>query len=179
MTDLALQKKWEKKLQKYGLGVDQPMTDNSEGELAEVDSIPTSAKHPDHARLRTQMDGSDQFLIGGFEVKAVRSLEREIPEWAINNEKAQQILLTAFPALNKTKAHRAKARRWASVIYLYYRMGLPQQIVMKELGMTKPVFRTMCQRIEAIATTGVPRGKQNATPPPSSVVKGRKGNEAK
>jgi len=159
MTDKKLQKKWEKRLQRYGLGIDQPMTDNSEGELEQASSMPSlrGAKHPDHARLRTKIDSSDPFLEGGFEIKTIRSLEREIPEWSLNDKRVQKILLTAFPALQKSEPSRAKARRWASVIYLYYRMGLPQQVVIRELKMTKPTFKTICQRIEAIAKTGTPR----------------------
>src|SRR5579859_1728966 len=158
MIDKELQEKWEKRLQRYGLGIDQPMTDNSDGELEQVSSMPSARgeKHPNHARLRTKIDSNDQFLTGGFEVKKIRAREHETPEWALSNKKVQEILLKAFPTLHKTKPSRARAARWASVIYLYYRMGLPQQVVMRELKMTKPVFRTICQRVEAIAKTGIP-----------------------
>lgn len=162
MIDRELQKKWEKKLQSYGLGVDQPMTDNSDGELAQASSMPSAReeKHPDHARLRTIVDSNDAFITGGFEVKKVRSLEREIPEWALNDAEVRKVLLAVFPKISFTppiekKAKREyqrrieKAGRWVRVIHLYYRMELPQQIVMKETGLTWLAMKGILRRANA------------------------------
>jgi hypothetical protein len=176
-----LEKKWEKRLVRAGLGVYQPMTDNSEGELADASSFKIKrGVSPDHARLRESIDGGDQFM-NAFQVTKVRKkIEREIPEWAMSNERVQKILLTAFPTLHRTKASRAKAARWARFIYLYFRMGQPQQIVMKEMNLTGPAFKTIHQRIKAIAETGVARPRnQNATSRTADVVLEKKGDETK
>lgn len=162
MIDRELQKKWEKRLQHHGLGIDQPMTDNSEGELEQASSMPSvrGDKHPDHARLRTMVDSNDSFITGGFEVKKVRSLEREIPEWALNDIELRKVLLAVFPKLSFTppkekKAKREyqrrieKAGRWVRVIHLYYRMELPQQIVMKETGLTWLAMKGILRRANA------------------------------
>lgn len=191
MIDKKLQDKWEKKLQKLGLGVYQPMTDNSEGELAEVDSMSSNTKNPDHARLRTMMDGSDQFLNGGFEIKSVRTIDREIPEWAVNDKEVQRILKTAFPKLSlkhptskkekvEFKKRIAKAGRWARIIYLYYRMELPRQIVAKEMGLSEPSIKSALQHINNVAKGLTARGnKRSATPPTPLEVTGERGDETK
>jgi hypothetical protein len=181
MKNRKLQEKWEKKLQKLGLGVDQPMTDNSEGELAEVQPFTaTNTRNPDHARLRTMMDGNDFFLKGGFEIKKIRSLERNTPSWALNNTKTQQIILTAFPklTLNPPKGQKAKkahqkriekAGRWVRIIYLYYRMELPRPIVAKELGMSESTLRSTLRNIlrvsQGLTVSGETRKSKNATYP--------------
>jgi len=172
MIDRELQKKWEKKLQSYGLGIDQPMTDNSEGELAQASSMPSvrGDKHPDHARLRTKMDSNDQFLKGGFGIKTIRSLEREIPEWTANNEEVQKVITLAFPRMKRGKVKRYKnknAQRWASIIHLYYRMGLPQQIVAKELRISEHKLKRTLQSINRTKSGLRTDGKARLDTPPT------------
>jgi hypothetical protein len=176
MIDKKLQRDWEKKLEKRGLGIYQPVvTDNSRGETV----ITTGGETDIHKQLRKGIDGGDQFM-DAFQIAKIRTIDRELPEWAMNNKRVQEVLLVAFPTLKRTKASRKKAARWASVIYLYYRMGLPQQVVMKELKLTKPAFKTICQRVEAIIKNGVSRdSKQNATPPTPREGLGEKGDETK
>lgn len=190
MIDRELQKRWEKKLQHYGLGIDQPMTDNSDGELEQASSMPSvrGEKHPDHARLRTKIDSSDQFLEGGFEVKAIRSLEREIPEWALSNKEVQRVLMTAFPKLSlieksrKARKRINKAGRWMRIIHLYYRMGLPKQIVAKELKMREGTLDTTLRNINRVERGLTVRGevrKETPALPQPMVVRGEKGDETK
>jgi hypothetical protein len=96
--DQKLQDKWEKRLEKHGLGVDQPMTDNSKGELAEFKKLRAG---DDYSHLRMMMDGSDRFM-EAFEIKSIRSLDRPIPEWALSNKEVQRVLMTSFPKLSLT-----------------------------------------------------------------------------
>jgi len=94
--------------------------------------------------------------MGGHEIKKIRKLqERELTgqkiEWAFNNKRVREILLLAFPNLNINEAQRRKAGRWARVIYLYYRMGLPRQIIEKETRMSEGALKTLLRNINRVA----------------------------
>lgn len=196
MRDEKLTQKWEKILQAKGLGIYQPMTDNSEGELADVPIKRVKggdANSTDFAKLREIVDGGDLFM-GGFQITKVRTVEREIPEWALNNARVQEILKSSFKGLDlsepKTFAEKKKqkkrirrAGRWARIIYLYYRMGLPRQIVAKELGMGEGTLKSTLRNIERAArgltaNSGTAR-KDSATPLPPIAVTGEKGDATK
>jgi hypothetical protein len=138
-----LEKKWEKTLQKYGLGTVQQMTDNMPGEpsgviIPESDiAQPKSDNHPDHAKLRRKIDGDDRFM-SAHGIKKVRSEEREPPEWAMNDVEVARLLLKAFPKMMDPESkQRVKAGRWARVIYLYYRLNMTYSQVAKEIGVNK------------------------------------------
>ena len=142
-----LQQKWEKKLQKYGLGIDQPLTDNSEGEMADFTPVVVrgNAKNQDTARLRSSIDSDDLFM-GAHQITKVREREREIPEWVMRNAGLQNILLLAFPRMHTHKKERKKAGVWARALYLYYRMRLPRQIVAKEMKIELSDLNNIIQR---------------------------------
>jgi hypothetical protein len=165
MTDeQKLQQKWEKILRDKGLGVDQPLTQNSEGDLAEVEEGPRD----DNARLRKVLDGSDKFM-DGYEIKTVRTIDRDIPDWALNLKEVKRVLLTVFPKISLrpgNKKRNFRAGRWARIIQLYYRMQLPQQIVMKEMGLTEPELKSTLQRMNraALGLTGKGKARKRRYP---------------
>jgi hypothetical protein len=172
MSD-KLQAQWEKRLKKLGLGVYQPMTDNSEGETAPTTGGETDA----YAQLRTGIDGSDLFM-EAFQITKVRTIQREIPEWALSNRKVQQILKTAFPRMTyKDK----RAGRWARIIYLYYRMELPRQIVAREIGITEAHLNRTLQAINWVAAGRRSDGKPRkvVSPPTPREGLGERGDETK
>jgi hypothetical protein len=176
--------KLEKRLVRAGLGVYQPMTDNSDGELAEDTSVSLKAGvSQDHAKLRGSIDGGDQFM-DAFQVTKVRKIEREIPEWVYSMTEIQRVLITAFPrlaTLSKELLFKDKnAARWGQIINLYYRMNQPRQIVARELGMTEVDLKRMLLSItraeKGLRTDGKARVVTPRTP---NVVLEKKGDETK
>src|SRR5271157_2995548 len=77
-----------------------------------------------YLQLRSSFDGSDPFMTGGHQIHKTRSSNRKVPEWTTSDKGIQQILLRAFPTLKTNIRQRARAARWARVIYLYYRTRL-------------------------------------------------------
>lgn len=125
-----LQAKWERILEKRGLGIYQAMTDNSEGDSAES----PIAVHDNFKALRQKVDGSDMFM-EGHQIKKVRTEERETPEWAMNDKALEAIILRAYPKAKTTQAR--KAGFSIRVAYLYYRMGMTYSQVAKEMGVSQ------------------------------------------
>lgn len=139
---------WEKVLASHGLGVDQPLTDNSDGPTGE----PLSTIKDSFQYLRQKFDGDDRFM-EAHEIKKARGLyvKRTSPEWTANDRKVQEVLLRAFPNLSTSEAQRRKAGRWLRAIYLFYRMRLPRKIVMKELGMNIDTWKALIRSIRRVA----------------------------
>lgn len=174
-----LEKKWEEKLRRVGLGIYQPMTDKSEGEFTQPAQHHGDSKHnQDYSRLRTFVDGGELFM-DGFEVKAFRSLDREVPEWTLNDKEVQRVLLAASPRLSLTEKNKRnkkrliKVGRWARLIYLYYRMRLPQQIIVKEMNQPWGTLKAILIRLNRM------HKKINAPPPPTAEGQGEEQDEAK
>ena len=176
--DAKLQAKWERILRERGLGVYQPMTDNSEGEMASVEHKASTKGREggrgrgndlDFVKLRSKLDGSDGFM-EGHQITKVRAMTREIPEWSLSNAEVQRVLLTAFPNLKTRFRQGKRAGRWARIIYLYYRMNLPRQIVAKEMKMGEDTLKTTIRNISRVANgLTVMGGKRlHATPPTPS-----------
>lgn len=168
-----LEAKWEKILQKHGLGIAQPMTDNSEGDLAEIPEF--KIKHPGQGKseglvkLRQKLDGEDSFM-GGHQITKVRGMyEREVPAWTLSNNEVQTVLLRAFPKLLTSPKHKKSAGRWARVIYLYYRMKLPEQVVAREIKLSVKSFKSLLRNINRIArgltSQGLPRRRHPSNTP--------------
>ena len=126
-----LHAKWENILKKKGLGVVQPLTDNSDGEMANINLSPTDEMDA----LRKQVDGGDNFM-DGHQIMKIRGLDREVPNWALDDEKVRRLIQDAFPGFKTKKKVRVRAGHWLRIIQLYYRMRLPQDIVAKEVGIT-------------------------------------------
>jgi len=169
-------KYWERQLKRYGLSIYQPMTDNSEGEMAESAQTTNheslywkaSKGHRDMAHLRTTVGGEEGFMYG-HQITKVRKMEREIPEWALSNTEVQRILLTAFPRLKRNARQAAKAGVWARLIYLYYRMKQPRQVVARELGIDEKLLNRWIQSINftqrGLNNAGKPRKKRVVSSP--------------
>jgi len=168
-SDEKLQKKWEKRLKKAGLAIAQPMTDNSEGEMAQVEHFPShkGATDLDFNKLRQRIDGSEGFM-EGHQIMEVRSIDREIPEWVYSNKEVQRVILTSFPKKDVNPRQKAKAGIWARVITLYYRMELPMQVVARELGVDKTLIKRWLQSINR-AEKGLANrnGKPRRVTPPT------------
>jgi hypothetical protein len=170
--DPKLQRRWERILKTRGLGIVQPMTDNSEGEMAQVE-LSERSLHGDGKdtrkwdKLRGKIDGSDGFM-GGHQITKIRSMEREVPEWSLNDSEVQRILLLAFPKLQTRPRQRARAGMYARIIHLYWRMKLPQTIVAREMGISEMLLRRKIQTVARLArgldNKGAPR-KRGVTPP--------------
>ena len=90
------------------------------------------------------------------QIQKVRSIERDIPEWAMSDAGVQRILFIAFPKLKDNPRQRAGAGVWVRVINLYYRMQLPRQVVAKELDITKEDLNHIIQHI-SFAQQGLDR----------------------
>jgi transposase-like protein len=135
-SDAKLQTKWERRLKKAGLSIAQPMTDNSEGET----QVNMAGSDDEMLTLRKKLDSNDGFM-GGHQITKFRSMEREIPDWVFSNKEVQRVVLTSFPKLATRPRQRAKAAQWVRLIYLYYRMGLPMQVVARELNVDKSLVK--------------------------------------
>src|SRR6267378_3716784 len=117
--------------------------------------------HEDWSRLRQLFANEDSFLTS-WQTQKIRSMEREIPEWAFDDSKIVNVLLRSFPKMTKglSQNHTAfvglalgdlrqteKAARWFSIINLYYRMGLPRQTVREVMGISEANLNNFIQRI--------------------------------
>ena len=158
--DAKLVAKWEKRLKKGGLGIVQPLTDNSEGEI----QLSMGTHDDDLFILRNKIDSGDRFM-QAHQITKVRSKEREIPDWVFDNKEVQRVVLTSFPKLKVHALQKAKAARWVQLIYLYYRMGLPLQVVAKEMSVSKPLIKRWLQSINRAE-----RGLTNANGKPRRVT---------
>lgn len=160
--DRKLQEKWEKRLKKRGLGLVQPMTDNSEGEML----VSMSGTTDDMLALRKKVDSGDRFM-DAHQVTKVRSIERMIPEWAMNDKEVQRLLLLAFPKLKTRLRQRKRAGIYVRIIHLYWRMRLPYPVVAKELGISEVSLKRKIQILtrhgEGLNAHGHPR--KRVTPP--------------
>mgnify|MGYP001565041687 CR=1 FL=1 len=65
-----------------------------------------------------------------------RFQEREFtPDWVFNDLALRRFLLHTFPRLQTDERHRMWARRWAALLYMYYRLHLPANEIAERLGM--------------------------------------------
>lgn len=104
----------------------------------------------DMARLRRRMDGNDPFM-SAHQIKKIRTREREIPAWTLNDKEVQKVLLRSFPTLRRTKAAAAQAGRWMRLIHLYYRVQMPNSQVAKEMGMTLNAVKMALKGIRRVS----------------------------
>lgn len=104
----------------------------------------------DMAKLRSRMDGDDRFF-GSHQIKKVRTREREIPEWTLDDKEVRKVLLRGFPSLHKTDAAKKGAGRWMRLIHLYYRVQMPIQQVAKEMGLNKNATKMLLKSIRRVA----------------------------
>jgi hypothetical protein len=167
--DKKLQNRWEKKLKKCGLGIVQPLTDNSEGEMQVV----TNGRIDKMTALRKKVDGNDRFM-DAHQIMKISTKEREVPEWALNDGEVQRILLVLFPSWKTHSRQRKRAGIYARIIHLYWRMKLPETVVTREMGISKILLdrkiQTLTRTAKGLNNRGVPRkrGVSHQTPPVGS-----------
>jgi hypothetical protein len=101
----------------------------------------------DLKQLRNKIDSNDSFLNRGHQIKKIRTRLKNIPDWATNNAKLQALLLTVFPKLETDLKQRKAAARWARVIHLYYRFGMPHNQVVAETGIGYGTLRSLLRGI--------------------------------
>jgi hypothetical protein len=115
-------------------------------------------------RISQYIDLKEPFT---YRVIKPRSNDRKnTPEWALNDKKVQQVVLTVFPKPDIKQRHRNGAARWIRIIYLYWRMGKTEGQVAEEMQdnwpdiTPKAVNRTIA-RIRKVAeglnSRGLPR----------------------
>ena len=106
----------------------------------------------DNACLRRLVDGDDNFM-SGYQIKKIRTREREIPLWTLNDTEVQKVLLRAFPAERQRKNFivKQRAETWARIIYLYFRMEMSARRVARELQMTTKNVELAVARIRRVA----------------------------
>jgi hypothetical protein len=104
----------------------------------------------DMARLRRRMDGDDRF-INAHQIKTIRTRERHIPTWVLNDKEVQKVLLRAFPDLKRNRVMGKRAGRWTRAIHLYYRVQLSNSQVAKEMGLNLNTTKMMLKSIRRVA----------------------------
>jgi hypothetical protein len=105
----------------------------------------------DLKQLRNKIDSNDSFINHGHQIKRIRTRLKDIPDWATNNAKLQTLLLTAFPKLETDPKQRQGAARWARVIHLYYRFGMPHNHVVAETGISHGTLTSLLRTIRRAA----------------------------
>ena len=123
----------------------------------------------DMAKLRKRMDGDDSFM-SAHQIKKIRTRERVIPLWTLNDKEVQRVVSISFPDWRKNRVSKARAGRWTRIIHLYYRMQLSNSQVAKEMGMTINATKMALKIIRRVASgrsannTGL-RGRRVGRPP--------------
>jgi hypothetical protein len=111
---------------------------------------PKTSRSRDMAKLRKRMDGDDGFM-SGHQIKKIRTREREIPAWTLNDEEVRKVLLRAFPKLHTQYRDGKLAARWARIIHLYFRMQMSNSQAAKDMEMTTNAFKKAIQHIRRVA----------------------------
>jgi hypothetical protein len=112
-----------------------------------------------------KVDYADFDRMQTFEREEGSRGSRNPPEWAIDNEKTIALLRNSFPLMdgpNMTDAQRAKAGRWAAIIYKYYRAGQTLADIAADLHVTENSVQSAMTRIRAAGDA--------LFPPPEVVV---------
>lgn len=104
----------------------------------------------DMARLRGRMDGNDGFMTA-HQIKKIRTRERDIPAWTLNDKEVRKVLLRSFPKLRTDNAQAIRAGRWMRLIHLYYRVQMSNTQVSKEMGMTLNATKMALKSIRRVA----------------------------
>lgn len=130
----------------------------------------------DLRKLRKKFDGDDGFMARGHGIKKVRTRIKDTPVWATNNTLTKALLLSVFPKLRSNTKQRRAAARWARVIHLYYRVGMPRNHVAAEIGITRETFKSLIRNIRRAARGRElhgnrlrgqrPKGRPKSAPPP-------------
>jgi hypothetical protein len=111
---------------------------------------PKLTRRKDMNKLRRKMDGDDGFM-NAHQIKKIRTRERVIPPWTLNDKEVQTVLLRAFPGLHKNNAVAKQAGRWTRIIHLYYRVQMSNSQVAKEMGETLNRIKMTLKSIRRVA----------------------------
>jgi hypothetical protein len=104
----------------------------------------------DMQRLRGKVDGDDNFM-SAHQIKKIRTRERVIPPWTLNDKEVRKVLLRAFPSLHTSQSAARSAGRWTRLIHLYYRVQMSNSQVAKEMGMTLNATKMALKSIRRVA----------------------------
>ena len=96
-------------------------------------------------------DGSEPFM-HGHQIMRVRESKKVVPAWANDRRKIQRTILRAFPKMNTDPKERARAGRWARVVYLYYIANLSRRGVAVETGLSAAMVHDILTRVRRAAT---------------------------
>ncbi len=178
---------WERVLESYGLGyrsLVQPMSDNG----GEKEGGPVGAFVNRHRfsgskdKILQTLDsvvGADDRFMQGHQIKKIRVRERLIPEWTIGDQEIKTILLTVFPKMFTEERQHQRASIWLRVFYLYYRIGLTEFQVAREIGINRNqvsmTLRTLTYASKGLTKHGKPRRGRVLSPTTEGT--GRKENE--
>lgn len=113
-------------------------------------SDPKMTRRKDMARLRKKMDGNEGFM-SAHQIKTIRTRERDIPSWALNDKEVRTVLLRSFPKLRTNNRQAIHAGRWMRLIHLYYRVQMSNSQVAKEMGMTLNAVKMALKSIRRVA----------------------------
>jgi DNA-directed RNA polymerase specialized sigma24 family protein len=109
-----------------------------------------TTRKKDMAKLRRRIDGDDNFM-SAHQIKKIRTRERDIPAWTLNNKEVQKVLLRAFPNLQNSRRMAARAGRWMRLIHLYYRVQMSNSQVAKEMGVNLNTVKMALKAIRRVA----------------------------
>lgn len=124
-------------------------------------SDPKLTRKKDMARLRHKMDGDDGFM-RAHQIKKIRTREREVPAWTLNDAEVRKVILRAFPTTRSSRAAFQRSRqplrsiaqaagRWMRIIHLYYRMQMSNSQVAKEMGESLNTVKMTLKSIRRVA----------------------------
>lgn len=108
-------------------------------------------------QLRRYLDPKEPFT---YRVVKPRSNDRKgVPDWALDDNKVRQLILTVFPKCGTntknlqgaTTRHREGAAAWIRIIHLYWRMGKTEGQVADEMGTTVKAINHKIHRMRTVA----------------------------
>lgn len=119
-------------------------------------------EYDSYLKLLTKLDGSEPFMNRGYRIIKPRHKVKEIPDWAMDDKKVQEIILRSFPKLSTDPKQRMQAGRWVRIIYLYFRreftvgdiahiLGTPNDDGSKIVPMSRSAVKTLIRSIKRAA----------------------------
>lgn len=126
-----------------------------------------TVRKKDMQRLRHKLDGDDGFM-RAHQIKKIRTRERDIPAWTLNDAEVRKVLLRAFPSMrnsrvsiplrpSKKKSRQAsrsiaqRAGRWMRIIHLYYRVQMSNSQIAKEMNEKLNAVKMTLKSIRRVA----------------------------
>jgi len=134
---------WERKLGEFDLSEMQ--------QLRAVESVTITTEDPSLPAWQK----AAQRIVADEETKRMqlvptRSYKREVPSWATDDSKVQEVLDYQFPKRAKSKIQKARADRWMYVIYEYFRAVVSTQEIADELKISNKAVTCAVGRIRKV-----------------------------